>query len=312
MLKRIVSYANDKFSGKQITYTITTNGTLLSKEVIDFLSKNDISLTISLDGPEIIHDGNRIFRDSNKGSFRVVKRNIDKMWEHNPAYAKTVSINMVVDPNNDFSLINSIFDDKNIRKLTFQHSSVEIEDGWIGSSEKYLQEASYHEFLSYMMEMNRVHSKKVAKISRDEMESLKFEIARMEYSSTHKIGAPSGPCVPGKKRLFCNVDGNLFPCERVSEKAECMNIGNITSGFELEKVDALLNISRMNNACKNCWAFSLCKTCAKKVEQNGQLSLNKMLKNCTMAKADAEALIRSKILLDELTTHTAKMWSVIK
>ncbi len=56
--------------------------------------------------------------------------------------------------------------------------------------------------------------------------------------------APGGPCVSGERRLFINADGNLYPCERVSETSEIMNIGNIWDGFDFEKVDRILNVAQ--------------------------------------------------------------------
>ena len=37
----------------------------------------------------------------------------------------------------------------------------------------------------------------------------------------------SGPCIPGQRRLFIDVNGNFFPCERVSETSDAMKIGDL-------------------------------------------------------------------------------------
>lgn len=47
----------------EIYITITTNGVLLDDEKILFFRKNGICLNISLDGPQDIHDRDRIFRN---------------------------------------------------------------------------------------------------------------------------------------------------------------------------------------------------------------------------------------------------------
>lgn len=48
---------------------MTTNGTLLNKEVIEYLVKNNFKITVSIDGPKEVHDRSRHFADTDKGSF---------------------------------------------------------------------------------------------------------------------------------------------------------------------------------------------------------------------------------------------------
>ena len=41
-----------------------------------------------------------------------------------------------------------------------------------------------------------------------------------------------------------------------------MRIGNLTDGYDLERVNQLLNVEkRRNGKCFNCWAYSECKMC---------------------------------------------------
>lgn len=55
----------------------------------------------------------------------------------------------------------------------------------------------------------------------------------------------SGPCVPGIQRLFVDVEGNLYPCERVSEASKAVRMGHIDTGFDIDKARALLNIGKL-------------------------------------------------------------------
>lgn len=50
-------------SRKTISYNITSNGSLLTDEIIKFMIEHDFSLRISLDGPKEINDINRIYHD---------------------------------------------------------------------------------------------------------------------------------------------------------------------------------------------------------------------------------------------------------
>ena len=56
-----------------------------------------------------------------------------------------------------------------------------------------------------------------------------------------KVGAPGGPCTPGENKFFVNYNGDIYPCERVSEISECMHIGTLDTGFDYDKIKKLLN-----------------------------------------------------------------------
>ena len=45
-----------------------------------------------------------------------------------------------------------------------------------------------------------------------------------------KVNHPSGPCIPGGRRIFVNVKGDIYPCEKVSENCERGRIGNNVTG----------------------------------------------------------------------------------
>lgn len=61
LMKEIVEYADKKADavGKTMTYSITTNGSLLDAEKIEFLRKNRVNVTVSMDGGKRIQDSQR-------------------------------------------------------------------------------------------------------------------------------------------------------------------------------------------------------------------------------------------------------------
>lgn len=70
LFQQIVDYVNTYYSTRNISYTVTTNGTLVHNEIQTFLMKysNKINLSLSLDGRKKSHNLNRIFHDGS-GSF---------------------------------------------------------------------------------------------------------------------------------------------------------------------------------------------------------------------------------------------------
>ncbi|WP_234119046.1 radical SAM/SPASM domain-containing protein [Clostridium hydrogenum] len=58
-------------------FTMVSNFTMLPIEFIDYIKKYNISITVSLDGPEEINDRLRIAKNKNFSTFKQVKNNID-------------------------------------------------------------------------------------------------------------------------------------------------------------------------------------------------------------------------------------------
>ena len=86
LIKKAVSYAKEVFGEKKVNFNMTTNATLLNMDIADFLVQNDFNITISLDGPRNIHNKNRIFANSNKGTFDLIMENIALIREKYPFF----------------------------------------------------------------------------------------------------------------------------------------------------------------------------------------------------------------------------------
>ncbi len=305
LIKQVVDYARRVFEGRNITFTTTTNATLLTDDLIDYLAENKFNLMISLDGPKSIHNQNRVFAANKKGSYDTVIRNIRKIWENHPEFAKTVSINMVINPENSYEEINKLFNDRYIRKMRCLHSIVEKDEGeTVNYSDEYVNESLYNQFLGILSTVGRFKKAGVGKTTIDEIENMEHEIQKIRYGVLGDVAAPGGPCIPGKMRLFINCKGEFYPCERVNEISECMNIGSLDRGLDKDKINSLLNIGKLTeDECRNCWAFTQCILCGKKADKDGKLSAEKKRKYCQESKRMAFSKIKNKVLLFELKRH---------
>lgn len=56
---------------QNIKYGFVTNGTIMNEEIIEFIKTHNILVTVSIDGPEDVHNANRIYT-SEKGTHRKV------------------------------------------------------------------------------------------------------------------------------------------------------------------------------------------------------------------------------------------------
>ena len=78
----LVLYAEEKYPNL-VHFGITTNGTLLNKERIDFLKNHNFSILLSIDGDKETQNFNRPQRNG-EGSFDLVEKNIDYLLQNFP------------------------------------------------------------------------------------------------------------------------------------------------------------------------------------------------------------------------------------
>src|ERR1700730_8916553 len=83
LLKNVVAYANAKASeqGRSIDFSLTTNATLLTATIIEFLSENRIGVTVSMDGPKEMHDKLRVFANG-RGSYDIIEPKVRALIEN--------------------------------------------------------------------------------------------------------------------------------------------------------------------------------------------------------------------------------------
>ena len=311
LLKKAVEYSEQQFEGKKLTFNITTNGTLLNDEMIYFFQEHDVSLMISLDGPKEINDKNRVFANG-KGTFDTVAKQISRIREIAPQYGAKLQISMVMDPSNDFDCINEIcLNDSEFRTLSLQPAIVERDAGEdeVVFSEEYTWKFEYQKFLSILSYYNRFPQDEVSPIARRSMLSAVKDYEQIESGAAlRRIDAPSGPCIPGQLRVFVHVHGQLFPCERVSERSPAMCIGTLDDGFNLENAQKILNVGKLTEeSCKNCWCFRYCTLCAKKADDgSGQLSAEEKLSHCKEARAGAYNQFCENLLMKEIPIYYAE------
>ncbi len=118
--KYICEYIDKRYKDGKMRYktliTTVTNGTVVSRKVLDLINKYDIYVTVSLDGPKDVQNSNRIFLD-NRGTFDKVIRNIRRMKEQTGQPKQIESTYTQADVENHMSVldvikfINSKFDD---------------------------------------------------------------------------------------------------------------------------------------------------------------------------------------------------------
>ena len=294
LIKKAIEYMEENKGNRVVSYSLTTNATLLTDEMIELFERYEVDITISLDGPKEIHNNNRITMASGEGSYEKVIESLKKIKDKWKNCQSKVNFNAVMSPEYGFKIYSDFFQNTEFVKdfsavvnLPSNNYTSEVKH----LNNRFVEEFNYELFKYYFSILRRDSDIRTTKVVRQHYQRLvddihgclKVEVGNVNYDHH------SGPCVIGRHRLFVDTNGKMFPCERVSESSEVINLGDIYEGFEIEKVRQLLNIGKITEKeCKSCWAFRFCTICAMKADCGDKLSAEKKLKSCDEVRASID------------------------
>lgn len=315
LMKKIVHRTIKKYYNPNIKFSFTTNGMLLNKpEIIDFIIKYNIRVSVSLDGPEHIHDKWRTTRED-KGTFKTVLKNLSKIKNKNKEYyLDKISFECTLVPPYDILTVNNFFRSHPLTKknsLTFNmvntvHMSKEIfqrDDNEIIKNFKKSREFMIESFVKNKPE-------EAEGIISTWLRSL-VRIHRREKINESMYLSLNGICLPGVQRLFVNSSGKFYMCEKVDY---CFPIGSVQKGFSYKKIAKLLNTYKrvVEEKCKDCWARYFCSQCYFSIAGKGRMSLAYKDTYCDITRKRTEINLRTYLtireknpeLLDEFINNT--------
>lgn len=205
LIKKLIAYAEEKFDGKELNYNITTNGSLFTDEIVEYFIQKKVNTTISLDGPKEIHDMNRRFAKDGSGTFDTIYANLLNIQQKYPQFLKQLSFNIVIDPENDFRYINSVFDQLMDLGEIDIHSTI-IDDTYsdekITYTEEYESDRDYEIFKVYLYYFGRLEKKDISLIALEELIS-KLDLQRKMglVKDVYDVYSHAGPMCSGKNEI---------------------------------------------------------------------------------------------------------------
>ena len=286
-MRECISYIKEKYKGRTVRHTITTNGTCFTDDTIKFLVDNNFDIIISFDGPRELHNFNRVYADG-RGSFDDIMDGVNKIKELYPEHYRKVMFLTTVAPNIDLACVSDFYTAEDI----LQSNSVTLNQvSPFGANDDMVYDDMYGMTYKYQMtklllsELGMYKKEKISKLFLAGLATIVRLHSNLSKSVLPEISHPGGPCLPGVMRPFVDVNGNIYPCERVSEGTHAVRIGHIETGFDLDKIKAVLNVGRLTETeCINCWCFMHCFSCVAACDNDGKLCGVERLRHCEMMK----------------------------
>jgi uncharacterized protein len=237
LVKETTSYIREKQKERPVRLSITTNGTLLTQSILDFLKREKVDLCISIDGPAHVHDLNRCYKDG-RGSFADVARNLQEAIER----LDYVQVNAVYGPDTIDFLPESVsfFTQLGVQVI---HLNPDICASWTKDAYPKLRE-TYMQIANHYVQSYQ-HGQEIA-VNLIDSKNILFL----------KGGYAAGDmCGMGETEWGFAPSGNIYPCERfIGEDSDpSLCLGNIHTGLDLTRRCSLLKRrGNSNRECKTC------------------------------------------------------------
>jgi len=285
VVKKTVEYAEkvEERTGKNIYFTITTNGALLDDEKIEFINEKMNNVVISIDGRKEVHDAIR-YDAAHNGTYDKILKNALKLVKGRKGKSYFIR-GTFTSRNLDFS--KDVF---HLADLGFEEISVEPV---VGASEDF-----------------HIRDEHIDDILKE------YEKLAVMYSERLKNGKPfrfyhfninlyNGPCIykritscgAGTEYFAVTPQGDFYPCHQfVGEDG--FKIGDLDAGFNndaLRKKFENINVFTKPE-CDECWAKFYCSGgCpANAYYSNGEISLPED-KACKMQRKRVECAIMIEV-----------------
>jgi len=275
LVKECVAYCKEKLGNKNLTFAMTSNMILMTKEVAQYIAGIDnFIVTASIDGDKHIHDEHRVFSDGS-GSFDAVmeglKNYAEAVKQENKKIEERLTLSMVLCPpytNKKFDEIQKFFD-----TLVWLPRNVVKNASYVQYERQEIPDISDTQMLSYedvdplgKWTMEQVHNNNTNGISEtfnaNDFEKTLLRIHKRRLCQIPMDNAPfNACCVPASRRLYITSSGQFKVCEKIGLSPY---VGDVYKGADLDTirenyVDRYMLQSI--NQCKNCWAIHLCNVC---------------------------------------------------
>lgn len=261
LVVKTVKYVEKVYRKKfnNILYAITTNGSLLDSEKIDFMLKYNFFITISLDGYKENHDRNRVYI-SGKSTYNDIINNIallineykerakhsdlESMFQFTLTYDNEISIDKLIQcAADDPEFYSHYARMSKVRGISTDYYNNQLPESVLNQQiykwiDRYINGETKNRFVEILYKQN---------------------VIIPAFNTQFYQNLLGGTCIPGDK-IAVTPSGKIYICEKIDYQS---SLGDINDGidFALQKKYLKEYIDARKKHCYDCNLTNICNQC---------------------------------------------------
>lgn len=236
LIKVIVSYALEQADQRslQVHWAITSNGTLINEEILQFFAKNNINILLSIDGGPNTHDRYRRTK-SGEGTWQRIVDLIPLIRKYQPYIGARMTVST--------EAIDSMIEDfHHLVEVGVNHFIIAPAQGSICWSKAQIEQ--------YGINLEKIYH------DYQTLKSTGTKIFIEEFESDINVYNGYWGCRAGTSSIAVAPNGDISPCSKLlgltDHAGKCI-IGNVNSHFNENLLEPFRNaINRQPKSCKHC------------------------------------------------------------
>lgn len=262
-----VSYAKKIFHDKELSISLSSNGTTLTNSVIEWLDENpEVSINITING--FSHDKYRKFPNGT-GSINIIMRNLYNIKKKYPELWKRVNFLANIVTTQELLELKKFYQEE-IGKPPLLITGI-LEEG---GNEIIQKIVNVKDDSNSRQTAKAIYIQTLDDYLKPYFYEDVFTICTRPIGMLPSIYQNASCCMPFTESLFISASGALGLCEKVTLFDGC---GDLNLDINFECAFNLLNSAKkiFNTKCNTCWCHRLCDVCFKdfSITSNGTVEL---------------------------------------
>lgn len=222
---------------------VSTNGSTLSRQTIEYLSDNDILMKISYDGAEVANKTNRGLGES------VLELLMSSTQFDALSDRVTIAITITNRNLRIFDYVRTLHEN-GFRRVRFQ---LALDKKQIVRSDRFHElQDEIEKLFHWYLQIRSAGNPFVVDNIEDHVRQLRSRVYWRRHMTT---------CMAGINELAVSPDGDFFTCPRMANYDDLFRIGSVCSGVDPQAVDRVVAIMSIEEKerCQTCWLGHLCR-----------------------------------------------------
>jgi uncharacterized protein len=249
LLKRVVEYATAQAAdlGRAIDFSLTTNATLLTPAIIEYLAANRIGVTVSIDGSRESHDKLRVFANG-RGSYDVIEPRVRALLREHRTRPIAARVTLTSQAMDVLGTYRHLKHDLGFREVGFAP---------VTTSPNRLYSINECGLDSVLDQFRTLAGEYLDCALRGEHHG--FSNVSDTLAEIHQGVSKSHPCGAALGLAGVGPSGDVSPCHRFVD-SDAHRIGHVASGIDRARQADFLARGHIHSktACSRCWARPLC------------------------------------------------------